>query len=599
MRITLSNSFLITTLVSLVTFDCYQNSTFASKTIVFTILSVGFIFYFIWQIILSKKNLFVSSIDLVVFALLVHIISNALIKGTINSLRYYDLISCYAYYLFLRNVIRAEKTILAIVLGVSLAIFVNTLYGWGQYFYVFESFHSNYALTGSFFNPAPFAGLIAVGSMFSVFLILYRKSLYRYITNIKARKTIVKFLYYLTVLNILLSIGVLIILQSRASWLAFIIGTSYMVYTKVTQKIKFSIKRYGYIATAFVLIAVCTFFFYTMRKDSADGRVLVWKISTEMLKDFSLTGTGLDGYKAHYMDYQAQYFAENKASKQEIALSDNVVYAFNDFLQFFIEEGILGFLLLVTLIWFIFKQPKSIVRNISTCLILVLLAFACFSYPLQILPLKLIAFTAIAFIAFPAKNKQEFKLPYAFMRWQILSITIAWIGLQLYNAYSLHTGYSIWKKAFDAYQEMNFKESISLYKNSYKYLKTNGEFLMHYGKALSLAEQPQCSNLVLHQAEQYLNNTVVQTSLGDNYTALEGYPQAIQHYQKACDMIPNRLYPHYLLAKMYEKQENFTKAKQEATIILQMPVKIPSIATYQIREEMKELLKMNDKPDTK
>ena len=49
MRITLSNSFLITTLVSLVTFDCYQNSTFASKTIVFTILSVGFIFYFIWQ----------------------------------------------------------------------------------------------------------------------------------------------------------------------------------------------------------------------------------------------------------------------------------------------------------------------------------------------------------------------------------------------------------------------------------------------------------------------------------------------------------------------------------------------------------------------
>ena len=132
MRITLSNSFLITTLASLVTFDCYQNSTFASKTIVFTILSVGFIFYFIWQIILSKKNLFVSSIDLVVFALLVHIISNALIKGTINSLRYYDLISCYAYYLFLRNVIRAEKTILAIVLGVSLAIFVNTLYGCGQ-----------------------------------------------------------------------------------------------------------------------------------------------------------------------------------------------------------------------------------------------------------------------------------------------------------------------------------------------------------------------------------------------------------------------------------------------------------------------------------
>ena len=216
MRITLNFSFLIATLVSLVTFD-YYNTTLATKTIIFTILSVGFIIYFIWKMLLSKGKVFLSLIDLIIFALFVYITSNSFIKGTPNSLRYYDLISCFAYYLFLRSVVKTEKTILTIILGVSLAVFINILYGWGQCFTVFKFFHSNYEITGSFFNPAPFAGLMAVGSMFSIFLFLYLKKFYKYLISIKVHKTIIKFLCYTTILNILLSIGLLIILQSKAA----------------------------------------------------------------------------------------------------------------------------------------------------------------------------------------------------------------------------------------------------------------------------------------------------------------------------------------------------------------------------------------------
>lgn len=594
MRITLNFSFLIATLVSLVTFD-YYNTTLATKTIIFTILSVGFIIYFIWRMLLSKGKVFLSLIDLIIFALFVYITSNSFIKGTPNSLRYYDLISCFAYYLFLRSVVKTEKTILTIILGVSLAVFINILYGWGQCFTVFKSFHSNYEITGSFFNPAPFAGLMAVGSMFSIFLFLYLKKFYKYLISIKVHKTIIKFLCYTTILNILLSIGLLIILQSRAAWLAFILGTSYLVYTKKNQKLKFSIRQYVFIITMFVLMALCIFFFYTMRKDSADGRLFVWKISTEMLRDFSLTGTGLDGYKAHYMNYQAKYFAKNNTSTQETMLSDNIAYTFNDFLQFFIEEGIVGLLLLVALLWLIFKQSKNAIYYVSTALIISLSVFACFSYPLQILPLKLIVFTAIAFSAFTSKNKQEFKLRYTFIRLQIFSTATVWVALQFYNAYRLHIGYSIWKKAFNTYQEMNFKESSLLFEKAYPYLKSNGEFLMHYGKALSLDEQPNLSNIILHKAEQYLNNTVIQTSLGDNYVILGNYPQAIKHFRKACNMTPNRLYPRYLLMKLYEKKGDIVEARKEAVKLLQIPIKVPSITTSQIIEEAEDLLNINNK----
>ena len=123
MRITLNFSFLIATLVSLVTFD-YYNTTLATKTIIFTILSVGFIIYFIWRMLLSKGKVFLSLIDLIIFALFVYITSNSFIKGTPNSLRYYDLISCFAYYFVFSPSCKNSSTLYNS--NISIFIFLRT-----------------------------------------------------------------------------------------------------------------------------------------------------------------------------------------------------------------------------------------------------------------------------------------------------------------------------------------------------------------------------------------------------------------------------------------------------------------------------------------
>ena len=51
-----------------------------------------------------------------------------------------------------------------------------------------------------------------------------------------------------------------------------------------------------------------------MKKDSADGRLLVWICSMNMIKDNLLLGWGIGGFEAHYMDYQASYFERNPNS---------------------------------------------------------------------------------------------------------------------------------------------------------------------------------------------------------------------------------------------------------------------------------------------
>lgn len=55
-------------------------------------------------------------------------------------------------------------------------------------------------------------------------------------------------------------------------------------------------------------------------------------------------------------------------------------------------------------------------------------------------------------------------------------------------------------------------------------------------------------------------------------------------------MIPNRLYPVYLLTKMYEEKGDLKNAKERAEKLLKIPTKVPSMAVFEMQEEMKNIL---------
>ena len=82
-----------------------------------------------------------------------------------------------------------------------------------------------------------------------------------------------------------------------------------------------------------------------MKKDSADGRLLIWKVTTEMIAKKPLIGHGTNGFEANYMNYQADYFSENNNPKEAL-LAGNNKYAFNIFLKILSEYGLIGFIIL-------------------------------------------------------------------------------------------------------------------------------------------------------------------------------------------------------------------------------------------------------------
>jgi tetratricopeptide (TPR) repeat protein len=77
--------------------------------------------------------------------------------------------------------------------------------------------------------------------------------------------------------------------------------------------------------------------------------------------------------------------------------------------------------------------------------------------------------------------------------------------------------------------------------------------------------------------------------MGKNYQALKEYELAEQSFRKAANLVPNRLYPHYLLAKLYHEMGLKDEMEQERNIVLTKPPKVESKAVEEMREELIQL----------
>ena len=74
--------------------------------------------------------------------------------------------------------------------------------------------------------------------------------------------------------------------------------------------------------------------------------------------------------------------------------------------------------------------------------------------------------------------------------------------------------------------------------------------------------------------------------IGKNYTELNMRDSAEHYLHRSTLRCPNRLYPHYLLMKLYLKEPtDSTAARREAKILLSTKEKVPSPAVEQMRKE--------------
>jgi tetratricopeptide (TPR) repeat protein len=77
--------------------------------------------------------------------------------------------------------------------------------------------------------------------------------------------------------------------------------------------------------------------------------------------------------------------------------------------------------------------------------------------------------------------------------------------------------------------------------------------------------------------------------MGKNHQSLKRYAEAEECFLMAANIVPGRLYPWYLLTRLYEEMGLHEKACETAAIVLTKEPKVQSTAIREMRDEAKRL----------
>jgi O-antigen ligase len=473
------------------------------------------------------------------------------------------------------------------------------LIGLFQTYEIFGFSRANeFIAVGSFGNPAPYAGFIESVLPFAFGL----TQLY------EGNKLIDKLLKKYALLTFLVLVLVLPATETRGSWIASLVGIAFVLAIKyrLVEKLKYYLnknwKKISAIVCSIALIILLFTALYHIRPASAFGRLLIWKVSANMLTDYPLFGIGYDSFGNNYNNYQAKYFAAEERSEFEKYVAGSVRQAHNEYIETTVELGFIGISLFVFLLYSALKlknyaeADRNILINISKAALITLIIGACFSYPFQILPtflnfiflLSIISANGIPFkefsLGFITNKTSTIKYAFVFIIIFILSVFVS----KEFSNYKAHIN---WQKAIDLSYTQNYYLAIPVYESLYSDLKNQANFLQNYGGTLSLEGKHKEAIHILEECSKINQDPNLYISLGNSYEALGFFNKAKSSYYKSSYMIPTQFYPKYLLAKLFQSNGMYDHAKSIAISLITQTPKIPSTAIEQMKEEMKLLIK--------
>lgn len=472
---------------------------------------------------------------------------------------------------------------------------IEAVWGIGQYSGWLPAYHRWFGISGSFFNPGPYAGFLAI--LFPLVLapaIKNRNVTERWCSGERKSLTQEERKNAVTGLGASLIAGLLTIAltmaESRTAWIAATAGSIPLLWkgNHVKKKIHRCVRRKPIKAAVTGLLLLClagmaTVGLYRLKKESAEGRLLLWKISSQALVSEGAAGTG--GFPAAYGKAQAAYFGSGQGTPTEKEVAGCPEYAFNEYFQIGIETGLAGLLLFLAAFLSAFFSCYSDKNGVAGAL-LSFLFFAAASYPLSVLP------TCILTALLPAMaptGKKGIRLPSLVLRvplWLSGLFLFTWLP-ELYGQYRAEKK---WDRLRSRY-ETGYYDRVDEYRPIYPELRENPAFLFEYGYALSQNKCYEESTRILKQGTRLSCDPMFYNIIGKNYQCRQATDRAAACYRYAAALVPGRAYPLYLLTLLYRQEGNRALALHYGRLLLDLQPKVDSPAVKEMKSEIRQWIK--------
>lgn len=489
-----------------------------------------------------------------------------------------------------------------IVFTILISGLYESFIGMGQLLGFQMSNHPLYKLTGTFHNPGPYAGyMVAVSCIALAYILRHSKN----INFIKAQNVSQTIRQNLTGENLVFSCSCLMILMcilllpvsmSRSSWLSLALtGVLIVIFeTGFRQRVKafyhaHKMLFYVIIPLTFILLVTVGIGTYFLKQGSADGRLLIWKVSGQLIREHPLTGVGTGNFSRTYAEAQAQYLSTLSDTAPEIQVAGTPSCAFNEYIHLLVEQGVVGLLLFVLILYFTFKSQRSNNRRELLYGIIALLIFATTSYPFHLEP------TLILFVICLAVLNND-RVGVNFRPGFILLLFVS-IGLQGFYWQKWREEIKAqkeWAQLRQFYNQRLYGTIVNDYKSLYDHLSGEVRFVYEYAYTLNQLGHYAESNMIISQGIKLGINPMFYNIQGNNYRAMKRYECAEQSYRHAYALLPSRLYPLYLLMQMYFEQGDALNGAKTARIVMAFIPKVTSPATASMKAEAKKLLERLD-----
>ena len=214
------------------------------------------------------------------------------------------------------------------------------------------------------FHSALFGGMLAAGCLAAVHLLT---------DAAKSRGVRIA----AGILGALLLAG-LILSESRTAILAAAVGLVVLFADRIPRKYRIALA-----IAAVLVLGVGGYGLYRINPDSFKGRLLVWQVSGTMIGKHPLTGSGIQTFPVDYPFAQGVYFKAHPDSPG-IRFADDINRPYNDWLRLLVEQGILGVLLLLLALFFLFRTSWKVKEaRLARAIVAAVCIFALSSYPVE------------------------------------------------------------------------------------------------------------------------------------------------------------------------------------------------------------------------
>lgn len=460
------------------------------------------------------------------------------------------------------------------IIVIALLCLYESILGLFQIIRFLKTEYCMFPCIGSFNNPGPYGGFLATCSSI---LIAY---------TLKGSNKTIKAICAYSLLPVTI---VLPVTMSRAAFLGF--GLSVVCLLFSVKKYRKLFQKFWYLFATISLV-LCAALFY-LKRSSADGRFLMNHISAIIISSNGLFGGGLGNFAGQYGNMQTRYFKQKMmkgddwldwtAIRDRDRLSaDCPEFAYNEYLQLGVECGPLCMLcfigvLVISMYWS--RKQHSVWLYGLLCFSI----FAVFSYPLDSILFRLI----LSFMLVESKPANNLK------RLKLFNLAFA-IGFIFFY-------YTISPQLKHETETLRLMSTIKKWFKieRYDYVIEDCENILGdvhiadyyymYGKSLNEVGKYHMSDSVLLLGTKISSDPMFWNVMGNNSLALGRYREAEERYKHAFYMVPNRLYPLTLLAKLYHTEGDTVRFLDMAEKVETFVPKIENANTERLRAEIREI----------